>query len=243
MKKRKRATPEPAETDELGTDARVSAVQAALSALSDGLHSISDRLPLRFDSLQCTHAAARYMQPDQRFSHPRECYQSERASRCVPDPIRVMLTFEATSRWPDDLVSIQHVKAALLAAIGTQLRHPKADATVREKCAGATMATQKYNPVDADGVGETKVLDVIYDHHLFRLEVACPRELALVRMAARGEPVIVSGRRKIIQIEVHDRINFASGKLIELKGPRARQLLRDVRLADLRAARGRRATT
>ena len=225
-KKRKRSTREEVGMDETGVDARVHAVQAALTSLSAGLHAISDRLPLSFDSLQCTHSAANYTQPYQSTFNPRECYQSERKSRFTQYPISVVLTFESSSRWPDDLVAIQHVKAALLAEIAKQLRHPKADSTVREKCAGANMACVENVVGDCGG---TKVLDVIYDHHLFRLEVFCPRELDLVRMAARGEPIIVSGRRKIIQVEVHDRINYTTGKLIELKGPRARQMLRDIR--------------
>jgi hypothetical protein len=88
-----------------------------------------------------------------------------RTSTTAVDPVKVLLTFEETSKWPDDLIAIRHVKKALLCAVG-QL--------VNRNGGGRSW-------LNNNGVS----LNVVWESQLFVLDVHCPRELVLLEMAAR----------------------------------------------------------
>jgi hypothetical protein len=70
--------------------------------------------------------------------------------------VRISLTFEETSRWPDDLTAIGHVKTALLCAIGQGIE-------------------QEKNTNCRAWLSPNNHLNVLWSHQLFVLDVCCPR--------------------------------------------------------------------
>jgi|SaaInlStandDraft_1057018.scaffolds.fasta_scaffold411637_2 hypothetical protein len=62
----------------------------------------------------------RYTQVTSNTLHPTEMSEMllSRISKTTVNPIRIIVTFEETSKWPDDLMALRYVKRALLCNIG-----------------------------------------------------------------------------------------------------------------------------
>ena len=156
----------------------------------------------------------RYTQEASSHLYPTEdsTTTSGRISRTTTSPIRILLTFEETSKWPDDLDALRHVKTALLCAIGQKIEHSKS-------------SSNKNRAWLSNDVTSTCVLDVVWSNELFRLEISCPRELILLNLAVSNETIVVGGKRKRITMNIGKKLGD-EGKTIELRGPRARALHR-----------------
>ena len=140
-----------------------------------------DSLPLRVTALQVSSSAGRYTMEHPPTYHPLLGNVESGLNDCgfassVIKPHEVMLSLEASGRWPDDLHAIGKVKTAFLCSLGALLR--------------------KANGIKS--LVRQDALDVAYDGYAFRLRIICDREKELLKIASSKIPTIVAGRRKFV---------------------------------------------
>ena len=90
-------------------------------------------------------------------------------SEHLPTPADVVISFEGSGRWPDDLVAIQRTKIALLLKMGELLTEAKEGIATR-----LGLENEKYSILNSS------FLDVIYNNAAFRLRIQTEREQYLI---------------------------------------------------------------
>ncbi|KAJ2895304.1 hypothetical protein MKZ38_006714 [Zalerion maritima] len=104
-------------------------------------------------------------------------------SRYDKDPSRVLdvvISFEASSKWPDNLAAIQRAKIAFLARIGTLLEEDQKDATVIKTRIGLEDSRRE--------IENLAYLDVTYDRAItFRLRIHSDLEEAILERRTKDK--------------------------------------------------------
>lgn len=127
-------------------------VVAKLDTLQKHLRSSGDKLPLAIMKVQGLSPVFRYTEP--------ACGAAEQGAWPTWVPaLEVLLLFEGSSKWPEDIVAIQKVKIAFYIKIANVLKEEH----------------------DMHAVPTQQFVDVFVQPHVFRMYIHTPLELTLVR--------------------------------------------------------------
>lgn len=121
----------------------------------------------------------------------------------LPKPAGVVILFEGSGRWPDDLIATQRTKIALLLKMGELLTEAKNGMVTR-----LGLENENYSILNSS------FLDVIYDNAAFRLRIQNEREETLIERRlkdknldprSRDEAVLALAayKRTFIQVPSH----------------------------------------
>ncbi|RKF58143.1 U3 small nucleolar RNA-associated protein 22 [Golovinomyces cichoracearum] len=146
---------------------RFEALKDAFKSLENQIRGL-EGLPLQLKQLSPLDSQLRYSSIESPFFGP---------GRPMLDPASVLLEFEGSGRWPDDLVAIQRAKVAFLLRIGSLLE--KADESIKARL-GLENESQVFQ--------NCAFLDVIYQHGpAFRLRIYIDREHTLLQQRMKDK--------------------------------------------------------
>lgn len=136
------------------------ALKQAFSSFENHIRDL-EGLPLQLRQLSGTSAQLRYADIDAPLFNPR---------RPLEKPADVLIQFEGSGRWPDDIIAIQHTKIAFLLKIGTLLQEFDPSIT-------ATVGLENED----EQLKNCAFLDIIYESGAsFRLRIHHEREETLL---------------------------------------------------------------
>ncbi|OJJ43343.1 hypothetical protein ASPZODRAFT_918659 [Penicilliopsis zonata CBS 506.65] len=140
-------------------------ISNAFHSLERSFHNMED-IPLTIKQLLPASPLLRYA-----------ALQTSSSSGSRRDPMDIVLQFESSGRWPDDLSAIQMTKVAFLVKIGEFM-----------ETSGAAVSTQVGVENDGTTILNTAFLDILHTSGLaFRLRIHHDREQTLLERELKGK--------------------------------------------------------